>query len=199
MEFTSRDLELIHLLTSALDLHPRTYRKRGGFGTWTNQVEIHDQALHSWLMGIGIMPQKTFRIGGIAIPDDHLGPLTRGLLDGDGTILAYVHAPNRRRYPNHLYARLTTRFYSASRQHLEWLSERLRSVFDVHGSIGVDERPTRTHPLYALEFAKWSSRQLLEILYRDPLSPRLERKHNEWLRFLRYEAEYPIRRSRQRR
>jgi hypothetical protein len=130
------------------------------------------------------MPRKTFDLSEIAVPDEHLAPLARGLLDGDGSILSYWHASNRRRYPNHRSLRLVTRFYSASSSHLEWLAHRLEHVCSIRGSISVDDRDARKHPLYKLEFAKLASRTLLTQLYADADAPHLRRKHDVWRRFL---------------
>lgn len=169
------------------------YRKRGGFGAWTNQVAVWDSALHAWLLSVGVIPRKTLLLGEIAVPDAYLAPLARGLLDGDGSVLSYWHVPNRRRYPGHQNLRPTTRFYSASLIHLEWLAHRLKGQLGLSGSIGVDSRATRSHPLYHLQFAKTASRSLLAVLYSDEAAPRLARKHDKWLWFLENEAVFPPR------
>jgi hypothetical protein len=184
VSFTSEELELIEQFNAAVGRQPRVYRKFGGFGVWTNQVAIHERPLHSWLLSIGLMPRKTFELSAIAVPDEHLAPLVRGLLDGDGSILCYWHVPNRRRYPNHRSLRLVTRFYSASRPHLEWLADRLDRSYSIRGAIGVDDRTSRKHPLYKLEFAKVASRLLLTVLYSDAGAPHLKRKHDVWRRYL---------------
>ena len=184
VSFTSEELELIDQFKKAVGRRPRVYRKFGGFGVWTNQVAIYERPLHSWLLSIGLMPRKTLELSAIAVPDEFLAPLARGLLDGDGSILSYWHAPNRRRYPNHRSLRLVTRFYSASRPHLVWLAQRLDRAFAIRGALSVDDRATRKHPLYKLEFAKAASRQLLTHVYADADAPRLKRKHEVWRRFL---------------
>lgn len=196
MSFTSEEFELIEQFTKALGRSPRVYQKPGGFGVWTNQVAIYERSLHSWLLSIGLMPRKTFELSDIAVPDEYLAPLARGLLDGDGSILSYWHAPNRRRYPNHQSLRLVTRFYSASRPHLAWLSNRLDHAFSVKGAISVDDRETRKHPLYKLEFAKVASRRLLTFLYADPAAPHLGRKRDVWRRFLEDQSTVAMRRNR---
>lgn len=191
VSFTSEELELIEQFRIAVGRRPRVYRKFGGFGTWTHQVAIYERELHSWLLGIGLMPRKTFDLGAISV-------LARGLLDGDGSILSYWHASNRRRYPYQRSLRLVTRFYSASRPHLEWLARRLGRACAVRGAISVDDRKTRKHPLYKLEFAKSASRVLLNLFYSDSTCPRLERKHDVWLRFLEDESTVVRRRGRPR-
>lgn len=193
VSFTSGDVELIRLFTQSLEASPRMYRKPGGFGSWTNQVALWDPELHAWLLSIGVMPRKTLRIGELAVPDQFLAPLARGLLDGDGTVLSYRHVPNRRRYPGHRSLRLTTRFYSASLDHVRWLAGRLAALFEINGSIGVDSRATRNRPLYHLQFAKAASKTLLSAIYSDDAAPRLARKHQKWLWFLENERAHHLR------
>ena len=71
---------------------------------------------------------------------------------------------------------------------MEWLAQRLDRAFAVRGAISVDDRKTRKHPLYKLEFAKIASRLLLNLLYSDATCPRLKRKHDVWLRFRQDES-----------
>jgi hypothetical protein len=117
VSFTSEELELIEQFRTAIGRSPRVYRKFGGFGTWPNQVAIYERPLHSWLLSIGLMPRTTFDLSEIAVPDAYLAPLARGLPDGDGAILSYWHASNRRRYPNHKTP-ASTRSTSSSSQRL---------------------------------------------------------------------------------
>jgi len=67
-------------------------------------------------------------LGGIDVPDAFLLPVVRGLLDGDGSVVNFVHAPTKRLYPNYRYERLMAQFNSASRRHLEWLRGRLEPL-----------------------------------------------------------------------
>ncbi len=186
--FTSKDRELVALLLQSLGLRKTIYRKMGGFGSWTYQTEIHDASLHRWLNRVGVMPGKSLTLGAIDVPEAFFVPFVRGLLDGDGSIMSYVHAPNRRRYPLHVYRRLTTRFYSASKSHLEWLALRLRAL-DVLGSISTDSRASRAHALDCLQLGKRASRTLLAELYRDHAAPALARKRSIWFVYLTHERD----------
>ncbi len=193
VSFTSSEAELISLFARPLEFAPRPYRKPGGFGTWASQVAVWDRPLHSWLVSVGLMPRKTLSLAGIEVPQAYMAPLARGLLDGDGTILSYWRVPNRRQHPGHRNLRLTTRFYSASLVHLGWLAVRLHAAFGIRGSIGVDTRKERKHPLYHLQFAKRASRSLLSALYADESAPRLDRKYARWMWFLENEVAFPPR------
>jgi hypothetical protein len=67
-------------------------------------------------------------LGALDVPDLHLASLARGLMDGDGGIANFVHAPTLATYPDYRYKRLIVTFNSAGRPHLEWLRERLKRL-----------------------------------------------------------------------
>jgi len=45
-------------------------------------------------------------LGAIDVPAEFLAPLARGLMDGDGSIANFVHAPTPATYPRYRYERL---------------------------------------------------------------------------------------------
>lgn len=149
------------------------------------RVQFKDANFYRWLVSIGVTPRKSLTLGAIDVPDEFLLPLVRGLLDGDGSVLYETVVPNPRTYPLLTYPRITARFVSASRSHLEWLAERLRLRLGVTGAILVSwRRELSPNPLHVLKYAKHSSIALLQELYRDPAAPRLERKWRTWERYL---------------
>ena len=42
---------------------------------------------------------KSLTLGSIDVPDEFLLPVVRGRLDGDGSVVNFVHAPTKRLYP----------------------------------------------------------------------------------------------------
>ena len=86
------------------------------------------------------------------IPDARLMALTRGLLDGDGSIINEVYRADTSRRSDCFREYLKTRFTSASRPHLDWLEARIRALTGLYGSVGEVKRkapdPTR-HPFFA--------------------------------------------------
>ncbi len=129
----------------------RPQRVRGGSGSHAYHVQFSDVALYSWLERLGLSPRKSFVLGKIDVPEQHLLALTRGLLDGDGTVANYTHLPTKRKYPNYRYERLFVRFHSASPRHLDCLRDRLLH-FGLHGSLG--PRRSRKMTMYVLEYGK---------------------------------------------
>jgi len=136
-------------------------------------------SFYDWLKAVGLTPRKSLTLGGLAVPDEFFLDAVRGLLDGDGSIAHYVHEPNRADYPDYRYRRLCVRFYSASRDHLDWLRTRLRLALGIRGALIKQPRELK-HDLFALQYAKHASTVLLAGLYQDPESPRLLRKWLIW-------------------
>ncbi|TMF65438.1 MAG: hypothetical protein E6I20_05855 [Chloroflexi bacterium] len=169
---TSGDLQLVETYLATLG-RPIRYRTdlRGKAPVY--DAIFSDVELFDWLLSVGLQPRKSLVPGAIDVPDPHLASLVRGLLDGDGTISVFTHAPTRRRYPNYLYERLGITFNSASSSHIEWLRSRLLAAYGVRGSIQMWRKEGR-HDQYKLRYAKYASIFLLNRLYHDAGAPRLE-------------------------
>lgn len=178
VSLTSSDREQLETFLTCLNRTARIGSTRGGFGTTSLRVQIGDVGLYRWLMSIGLQPRKSLTLGALSVPDDVFAHFVRGLLDGDGSIIDVTHdgtgnARGRR------YRTLLVRFVSASSVHIEWLSQRMRSLFGVTGSL------TWTRGVYRLTFTKRASLALLPLLYPTSNMPCLVRKREVWLRFVR--------------
>lgn len=147
------------------------------------RVQVCDVAFYRWLESIGLMRRKSLVVGPIAVPDNVFAHFVRGLLDGDGSILFSIVIPNPRRYPLHSYPRLRVQFLSASRDHIEWLTSRIKDLYGLEGWTTTRYQAQRA-PLHILRFSKHEAIQLLSRLYADPTAPRLERKWGVWNAFL---------------
>lgn len=144
------------------------------------KAQFSDVRFYKWLMEIGLMPRKSLVLGAIDVPDQHLLPLVRGLLDGDGTISNFVHHPTVKTYPAYEYERLWAVFTSASRAHLEWIESRISALLDVRGLVEqMKPRPGR-HDFFRLKYGKAASIVLLRALYPSDDVPKLERKWAIW-------------------
>lgn len=190
--FTSKDRDLVVLLLRAFEVERPIYTTRSGFGTSAFQTAIYGRDLHDWLISVGVMPRKSLTLGPLDVPAPLLPHLVRGLLDGDGSILSYAHAPNRERYPDHQYLRLTTYFHSASRSHIDWLADRLRGL-GARGSISFTLGANRTNPVYRLQYGKHASTRILSVLYAEAGEFALQRKRAVWQRFIAADADKPAR------
>ena len=179
----SADIDLLEGFKRCI---PRAGRiGRHGPNSW--HVTVSSVDFYRWLQSIGLTPAKSLTLGGIDVPDAVFTDLTRGLMDGDGSLENYVHHPggNVSRYPNYRYERLNVCFHSASPKHLAWLRDRLRHLLSIDGAIlkAKLKRDRRNH-MYELKYGKHASLTLLPLMYADPDAPRLARKWKIWEAYL---------------
>ena len=176
--FVSTDRELVETFLACIGRPSTKIRQQGN----AYRVQFGDVELYRWFEDAGLTQRKSLTLGGLKFPDRLLFDVTRGLLDGDGSIAHYVHRPVLRDYPRYLYRRLSVLFHSASFDHLEWLQERLHAALSIGGAILSQSRST-PNKLYVLKYGKYASITLLTKLYEDPTSPRLMRKWMIWEAF----------------
>jgi hypothetical protein len=178
----SADRDLLEVFKRCI---PRAGRiGRHGPNAW--HVTVSSVDFYRWLQAIGLTPAKSLTLGGIDAPDAVFTDLARGLMDGDGSIENYVHHPggNVKRYPNYRYERLNVSFHSTSRAHLVWLRAGLKRVMTIDGAILKSKHNLRPNPMYELKYGKHASLALLQRMYADPGSPRLDRKWRIWDAYL---------------
>lgn len=180
LSFPSADRELVDLLLACLGKSNKVTQERSESGGVYYRTQIGDVALYRWLLTIGITPAKSLTIGAIAVPDELLFPLARGLLDGDGSIMNKVARADTKRRQDYRWEYLQTKFVSASRAHLLWLREKLVAATGSQGLIMTKKAQGRRHACYTLRFSKRDSLRLLPLLYADPSAPRLTRKWRIW-------------------
>jgi hypothetical protein len=178
INFKSSDRELVETYlqllgrTNRVKSHPT---KTGGIAYYT---QFHDSALYEWFLGVGLTPRKSLTIGALSAPDSFLLPLTRGLLDGDGSIINKVYRADTGRRSDYFWEYLITSFNSASGRHIQWLQGALGRVLNIKGSV---QKSTTTagNPYFELRYAKAASSILLPLLYPTG-APCLERKREIW-------------------
>lgn len=153
-------------------------RKRNGNATY--RVQVGDVGLYRWLCTIGLSERKSLTLGPLAVPDDHLLPLVRGLLDGDGSIVNKIWRADTKDRADYYWEWLLTQFTSGSRAHLEWLRNRLEAMLGLHGYLGTLHARGRRRPYYQLRYGKAASIVLLRALYAAPTAACLSRKRAIW-------------------
>ena len=157
---------------------------KGGYGENGLHVQIGDVGLYRWLMTVGLTPRKSLTLGAIDVPEDLFVHLARGLLDGDGSVMDVTYAGGGKAR-GRFYRTLIVRFNSASRDHVEWLRERIRSQFGLSGGLGCEDG------MYQLSYSKRASLRLMPLLYPNPDVPCLSRKRDVWLTFVRENGGIP--------
>lgn len=180
LSLTSADVDLLETFRSLIGKpHLKMRRKVSPLGS-AFDVQFGDVELWRFLNGAGLTPRKSLTLGALSVPDVVFFDCARGLLDGDGSIENFVHAPTRRKYPEYRYERLIVRFHSASRTHVDWLQETIARLAGHRGHIASTQAKGRVNPMYALTFGKYASVALLERMYAEEDSPRLARKYAIW-------------------
>src|SRR2546429_18092 len=151
---------------------------KGGYGDHGLRVQIGDVGLYRWLQSIGLTPRKSLTLGAITIPDAFLPHLLRGLVDGDGSIIDCTYDGTGKAVGGR-YRTLLVRFNTASREHAEWIRERIREKYGLAGGLWCEDG------MYQLTYAKRASRRLLPLLYPRPDVPCIPRKRDVWQKFER--------------
>ncbi len=178
--FPSADRELVEILLRCLGKSNTISVERSEEGNLYYRTQIGDVAMYRWLVSIKIEPRKSLTIGAIDVPDEYLLPLTRGLLDGDGSIMNKVARADTKRRSDYRWEYLQTKFVSASLAHVMWLREKLNTATGMRGYLMTKKAEGRRNACYTLRFSKRASMRLLPLLYADPDAPRLTRKWRVW-------------------
>jgi len=87
INFKSGDRALVKTYLGLLGRTNRIKAERTRSGGTAYFTQFHDSSLYRWFQSAGLTPKKSLTIGALNVPDDHLFPLLRGLLDGDGSVI----------------------------------------------------------------------------------------------------------------
>jgi len=166
LELTSKDIEQLETFKRCLGLNSKIGWKGSSYSTRRYpRVQFGNVKLYRWLLGIGLMPCKSKRLGPLLIPENYFFDFLRGSLDGDGCICTFQDPV----YPGS--TRLYVSFHSASSPHLQWIHRMVTTQLPITGFIRYGTR------LWQLTYAKKASQQLLKALYYRPNLPCLQRKY----------------------
>lgn len=196
LSFDSADRELVETFLTCLGRGPRYRTVRTSSGGRYFKALFSDIRFYRWLQGIGLTQRKSLTLGGIDVPEEYLLATVRGLLDGDGSIANFTHAPTPTTYPRYRYERLWTYFNSGSRPHLEWLRSRLAPHLGTDGYLELRRGQPPRHDFYRLKYGKRASIALLGALYEDRDAPCLLRKRSIWDGYLTLMGLAPIEQGR---
>jgi hypothetical protein len=191
VNFKSQDRDLVVTYLALLGRTNAIHQHRTATGGVAYFAQFGDAALYDWLLGVGLTPRKSLTLGGLAVPDEYLLPLVRGLLDGDGSVINKTSRADTGRTSDYYWEYLLTKFSSASRPHLEWLKTRVRSVTGCDGYLSevTTRSPDRNrNPFFQLRYGKRASHVLLPLLYPEG-APCLARKRQIWLDYAARHAE----------
>ena len=159
INFTSKDKELVELFMRCLNIKNHIGMKaRGGeIRKKYYVVQFGDVNFYSFLVSIGITPQKSKRIAALKIPSGYLLDFLRGHFDGDGTFYSYWDPRWKSSYMFYFY------FYSASGKHIMWLQRVIAKKLGITGHVVL----VKNRSAHSLRFAKRESLRLVKRLYSE--------------------------------
>lgn len=167
LNVTSKDkIVLKNVLKILKQEHIKIGRKRGGSGSLAYCVQMKSVCLHSWLVSIGLTPNKSKILGSIDIPDDYFFDFLRGVWDGDGSIYSFWDKRWRSSYMYYIS------FSSASIDFLNWLNDVIFKLTGVSGKISL----STSAGVLQLRFAKKDSKIIFGEMFKKENIPHLPRK-----------------------
>ncbi|MCX6788017.1 MAG: hypothetical protein NT108_02550 [Candidatus Kaiserbacteria bacterium] len=145
-----------------------------------HRVQWGDVVFYAFLLGIGLMPNKSKVIGALTIPDEYFFDFLRGSFDGDGSFYSYFDPRWKSSFMYYL------NFTSASPPHVDWLRETLYRLLGVRGHISkMGGKGEERHLIGNLRFAKKESLLVMNAMYSTPCPIHLSRKRLKIERALR--------------
>lgn len=171
INFTSQDEELVKTLKRCLGLKNKIGRKaRGGEKIKKYFViQFGDVIFYDFLLQIGLLENKSKKLGAIDIPQKYFFDFLRGHLDGDGTFYSYWDPRWRSSFMFYV------NFVSASKKHIDWLRKELNARIGIKGHVS----KAINSSIYSLRYAKVETLKLLSKLYYDSEVVCLSRKRKK--------------------
>lgn len=180
IDFTSKDKVLIETFKKCLHLNNKICKKVRGTQPKKEyyRIQFGNVIFYRWLIKLGLTPNKSKTISDLKIPDKYFFDFLRGHLDGDGDINTYQDNYHFFKNQNYIYNRIFIRFRSASKNHVEWLREKINKNISLKGHFNKQRqfRSGRVTNIWILKFGKKDSMKLLPLLYHDKKIPCLIRK-----------------------
>lgn len=174
--FSSNEREQIDNFMDCFGFKAKIGRSRSTYtGEWGKKVQFGDVLFYQFLLDIGLMPNKTKIMGGMKIPKKYFFDFLRGHLDGDGSFHSYFDPRWKSSFMFY------TIFVSASKTHIDWLREEIRSALGVVGHI----THAKGKSWYQLKYAKRESLKIIRKMYYSSAVVCLGRKRRKIERALR--------------
>lgn len=168
---TVKDENYLFLLKHSIGLKGSVGKKVGGGSQEKNYSYIHisDVVFYRFLEHIGLHFKKSLTMGPLDISQNYVNDFLRGVIDGDGCIMKWIHRSNGKR-------QWSLRIVSAAPRFIQWLKEIVESDYQVNGKLHCRHDSRSRNDLYVLKFGKLAAQRILQhTYYEDALS--LPRKH----------------------
>ncbi len=165
-DMTSKDKEQLENFMRCLNIRNKIGIKTSGLGKKSFRIQFGDVNFYKFLLNIGLMPNKSKKIGAMDITDRYFFDFLRGHFDGDGTFYSYMDPRWKSSFMFY------TEFISASKNHIDWLRVKLFSRLKMRGHIS----KAKKNSAYQLKYAKAESLKLMPKMYYDKQVVCLSRK-----------------------
>lgn len=171
ISFCSKEQEMMDNFKQALSLSNKVGKYSRGGETEKRYFRINfgDKNFYKFLNSIGLTTAKSKTIKSVTIPDKSFADFLRGLFDGDGSFYSFWD----KRWPNSFCFKIF--FYSASREFLVWLQNRLNKLYGVKGVL----RNHKSAGVYGIQYVKGASSKLFNIMYAQDGILYLKRKYDK--------------------
>lgn len=186
LTLVSKDIEQLNNLKSCLGLKVKIgkhYTGRKEENVFYHRVQWGDVFLYSFLLGIGLTPNKSLTLGELAIPDEYFFDFLRGSFDGDGSFYSYYDPRWRSSFMFYL------NFTSASPVHVKWLRRTLERLLQVTGHVSKTKETEHKHGIETLRYAKAEALRVIHAMYSTSSKMHLSRKRLKIVRALRIVGE----------
>lgn len=169
LSFTSKDIQLVKTFKNCLDLTSVKIGNKtsGATDKRYHRIQFSNSNLYKWLLKIGLMPNKSRKIGTMKIPNKYFLDFLRGCFDGDGSFYSYWDPRWKSSFMFY------TTFCSGSLTFIRWLRKRIKQLINIKGHINAN----KLKAIWQLKFAKGESRELWQELYYSTEIPFLKRKY----------------------
>lgn len=168
MSLTTKDIEQAKNFQRCLGLKVKNGLKSSGTSKKKEyyHVQFGDVLFYNFLVSIGLSMAKSKTIGEVNVPDKYFFDFLRGCFDGDGTFYSYWDPRWR---SSHMFY---VEFISASKKHITWLREKLKSKLGVIGHVTNDGKKSTIQ----LKYAKKETLVIIQNMYYNPRVICLSRK-----------------------
>ncbi len=165
IDLTSKDEEQLHNFLKCLGVVAKIGTKKSvRTDSVIHRIQFSDVTLYTFLLSIGLTPNKTKTLGPVKVPTRYFFDFLRGLHDGDGCFYSYRDP----RWKDSLMFYLV--FVSASTEHIVWLRKKLEDYLGVKGHV------TKGKGVLQLKYAKSESKKIIAKMYSRPDAVALSRK-----------------------
>jgi hypothetical protein len=158
IDITSKDKDFLEELKVRLGLVNAIGIKNKDCSNKAYHIQISNKNLYEFLLSIGLMPNKSLRLGTLDINKEAFSDFLRGLIDGDGCWRTW-------KYSTHSYEQWSLRIFSGSEVFLKWLKLKIEEYVGCRGKIYGCMRRKQKNPIYTLKYGKMSAKEIAQACY----------------------------------